>query len=94
METKKCGGGMHWGCCWVPMLGGLAWLVAIVSAVSAWWQTRQGVDATSCYWNALVFGIIALYAHRSKMGSCKKVCGTGGGCTCGSPTCPACSGKC
>jgi hypothetical protein len=79
VEQKKCGGGMHWGCCWVPMFSGLAWLIAVVSAAGAWWKTGQGVDATTHYWNALVFAVIALYGHRAKMGSCKKVCSEGSG---------------
>jgi len=62
----------------VPLLGGIAWVVAIVSAVGAWWQTRQGIESTACYWNALAFGVIALYAHRKRVGACKMGC-----CSCG-----------
>jgi hypothetical protein len=87
MEQKKsCG--MHWGCCFLPMLAGLAWLIAVISAVSAWWKGYQGIDPTSCYWNALVFGVIALYGHRAKMGSCKQACGGNAGCgSCSGGTC-------
>lgn len=75
MEQKKgrCSP-MHWGCGLVPLLTGAAWLIALISAVCGWWQARQGIDPTVSYWNALVFGVVALYGHRSRMGSCQKQC--------------------
>jgi len=75
MTQPKKGKGIHWGCCWLPLLGGLSWIVALLSAISAWMAMRSGADATSWYWNALAFGVLALYTRGKKMGSCKAACG-------------------
>lgn len=76
MEMKKCGGGMHWHCCLLPMLGGIMWLVAVVSAVYAWMQMRAGNEAAmGWYYNAIAFGVIALFTKGKRMGSCKMACG-------------------
>ena len=74
-SQPKKGMNLHWGCCWVPMLGGLCWVIAILSAVYGWMEMRGGADATGWYWNALAFGVIALYARGKKLGSCKMACG-------------------
>ncbi|MBI1957419.1 MAG: hypothetical protein HYS44_03115 [Candidatus Niyogibacteria bacterium] len=52
--------GHHWKC-W---LWKLLWLAGVVSLVLAWIAMKQGpvfkVEALAWFWNALVFGVLAL----------------------------------
>ena len=65
---------MHWGCCIKPMLGGLLWLLALVSFLVACYTSNTevvvwGKEALEWYWVALVLGVLAL--------GCKIHCGRG-----------------
>lgn len=62
---------MHWGCCWMPMLGKGLWVLsflALVGGLLALWRGGEfmGVSVMTWYWNALVGGVLALGAKMSK----------------------------
>lgn len=63
---------MHWGCCWLPMLGVLLWvfgLLAFLGGLLALWQGGEflGVAVVTWYWNALVAGVLAVGAKVARL---------------------------
>lgn len=62
---------MHWGCCWMPILGKILWVLAfldLVGALTAYWQggVFYGVAAQTWLWFSLVKGVLAIGAKMSK----------------------------
>lgn len=80
MGMKKC---WHWSCCILPIISCIMWVAGIVFVVAAWVSVIKndlvwGYGAQWWIWNALMFGILAMYGKGRKWGGCR-----GGGCGCG-----------
>jgi hypothetical protein len=76
-EVKKsCG--MHWMCCWMPMLGGLAFAWGVLSLIFAFVAGADGAFmgymADAWMWSGLVAGILAISGSKKKLGSCRMTC--------------------
>lgn len=66
---------MHWGCCWMPILGKALWILAfldLIAAVIAFWQGGEFwmISAQTWLWFALVKGVLAIGAKLSKWHFC------------------------
>jgi hypothetical protein len=86
----------HWGCCLLPILSLLFWIVSMVFIVAAWVSVTHdklvwGYGAQWWIVNALMFGVLSLYGRGGKRcGACCNGMGM-------SKVCPACgspNGKC
>lgn len=95
MQGMK-GHGIHWGCCWMPIFGHLAYAWGVLSLIFAFVAGADGVfwgmGAAGWMWSGLVAGVLAVSGSKKRMGSCR-------GCSnCGSATCGGCGtsggGKC
>lgn len=67
---------MHWGCCWMPVLGKGLWVLAFLALIGgliALWQGGElwSVSYATWYWNALVGGVLSLGAKASKHHWCQ-----------------------
>jgi hypothetical protein len=70
---------MHWGCCWMPIMGKGLWILsflALLGGLLANWQGGEfmNVSVMTWYWNALVGGVLAggaksAYHHWCQMHS-------------------------
>lgn len=61
---------MHWGCCWMPVLGKLLWVLAFLDMVgggAALWMGGElfGVGYMTWLWFALLKGVLAIGAKSS-----------------------------
>ena len=66
---------MHWGCCWMPMLGKVLWILAfldLIGAIVAFWLAGEFwmISAQTWLWFALVKGVLAIGAKISKFHFC------------------------
>ncbi|MBI4120608.1 MAG: hypothetical protein HY454_04050 [Parcubacteria group bacterium] len=66
---------MHWGCCWMPALGKILWVLGLLSLLGGLTALARGgefygVSYATWYWNALVGGVLALGAKVSKWHYC------------------------
>mgnify|MGYP001617166196 FL=1 len=67
---------MHWGCCWMPVLGKALWalsFLAFLGGLAAFLRGGEfyGVSVMTWYWNALVGGVLSLGAKASKHHWCQ-----------------------
>jgi len=64
----------HWGCCILPIVTLLMWLAAIVFVVLSWISVMNvtgevwGLGPQWYIWNAVMFGILAIYGRGKKIG--------------------------
>jgi len=78
----------HWACCIMPIISCLFWVASIVFVVLSWISVMDASGMVWGYgpqwwiWNAVMFGILAMY-RGCKMGSCRKGAGCGCGGSCG-----------
>jgi hypothetical protein len=94
MGMSRC---WHWACCILPIVSLLMWLAGIFFVVLAWASVASlegvvwGYGPQWWIWNAVMFGILAIFGGRAKMGchcgSCmhgkgRGMCGCKPGCTC------------
>lgn len=83
----------HWACCVLPVVTLLMWLASIVFVVLSWIsvmnQTGEiwNLGPQWYIWNAVMFGILALYGGK-RMGK------HGHMCMCGKPGCVCKDGMC
>ncbi len=89
----KKGHGMHWHCCLMPMLGGLCWIVGLLSVIYACVAIRRGdmfwgLTSEQWLWHGLVLGILAMGVKGKRPGMCQM----SAKCGCGQASCSACSG--
>ena len=61
---------MHWGCCWMPMLGKILWVLAfleMIGGVLAFWMGGDflTVAGMTWLWFSLVKGVLAIGAKSS-----------------------------
>lgn len=78
---------MHWRCCWMPIIGGGFWVLAVLSLIFAWVAKDTvflGYSGLGWYWNALVLGVLAI-PLKLKSGWCRKHGDGCGGGMCGMP---------
>jgi hypothetical protein len=78
----------HWMCCVMPIVSCLMWVAGVVFVVLSWISVMNatgeiwGLGPQWYIWNAVMFGILAIYGGGKKMGhhgmcECK-----GGACVC------------
>jgi hypothetical protein len=81
----------HWWCCVLPVATLLMWVAAIVFVILSWVSVMNatgeiwGLGPQWYIWNAVMFGILALYGGR-KAGR-HGMCGCKPGCDCRSGMC-------
>src|ERR1044072_776561 len=81
MEGMSSMGRMwHWACCILPVVSCILWVAAIVFVVLSWVSVMNESGEIAGYgpqwwiWNAVMFGILALYGGRRKMGCHCGIC--------------------
>lgn len=90
----KMGGRMmgHWACCVLPIISLLMWLAAMVFVVLSWISVMNatgeiwGLGPQWYIWNAVMFGILAIYGGKRKIGH-HGMCGCRPGCECKDGAC-------
>jgi hypothetical protein len=84
---------LHWACCVLPTASLLMWLASIVALILSWVSVMNVEGAIWGYgpqwwiWNAVMFGILALYGGSRKMGGHKGMCGCKPDCNCKDGVC-------
>jgi len=91
------GMGMHGGSRWwflvIPWVTFLMWLAAIVFVVLSWISVFSqsgviwGLGPQWYIWNAVMFGILAIYGGHRKMWRRSNMCGCKPGCECKAGQC-------
>jgi hypothetical protein len=82
--SQGTGGGMglggrmwHWSCCILPIVSCLMWVAGIVFLILSWVSVLNatgeiwGLGPQWYIWNAVMFGILAIYGGKLKIGSCR-----------------------
>jgi hypothetical protein len=85
----------HWACCILPIVSLLLWLAAVLSVILSWMSVMNAEGAVWGYgpqwwiWNAVMFGILAMYGGYRKIRRCggTGMCGCKSGCGCKDGAC-------